>query len=188
MSADHRKPFMAFVVLAVLATALVGVHRANAEPGRFFAAAIGARVSVEGTLPIRADSWEPAVVVTGQARAVTVPAVGAVGLSPVDETARLDEAGSREGLGADSDSRSSARAASAEGTRFGAREVGKAIERAAEVAPRVAATSRSGARRRVGLAGQHRLFGRPHTSTRANSEKRSRASGRHAAQNPQLGS
>jgi hypothetical protein len=51
VSADHRKPFLAFVVLALLAAALVGVQRADAQSGRFLAAAIGTTVRVQGTLP-----------------------------------------------------------------------------------------------------------------------------------------
>jgi len=42
---------MAFVVLALLAAALVGVQRADAQSGRFLAAAIGTTVRVQGTLP-----------------------------------------------------------------------------------------------------------------------------------------
>lgn len=51
MSAEHRKPVMAFVLLAFVAAALVGVHRADAQGGRFIAAVIGSTVSVHGTLP-----------------------------------------------------------------------------------------------------------------------------------------
>jgi hypothetical protein len=51
VSADHRRPFLAFVVLALLAAALVGVQRADAQSGRFLAAAIGTTVRVQGTLP-----------------------------------------------------------------------------------------------------------------------------------------
>jgi len=51
VSADHRKPFLAFVALALVAAALVGVQRADAQPGRFLAAAIGTTVRVQGTLP-----------------------------------------------------------------------------------------------------------------------------------------
>ena len=51
MSADHRKPFLAFVVLAFVAAAIVGVQRADAQPGRFLAAVVGTAVRVQGTLP-----------------------------------------------------------------------------------------------------------------------------------------
>jgi hypothetical protein len=44
MSADHRKPVVAFVVLAFLAAALVGVQRADAQAGRLMAAVLGGDV------------------------------------------------------------------------------------------------------------------------------------------------
>lgn len=51
MSAEHRRPTVAFVVLALVAAAVVGVQRADAQGGRLLAAVIGAGVSVQGTLP-----------------------------------------------------------------------------------------------------------------------------------------
>ncbi len=51
MSAEHRRPAAAFVVLALVAAAVVGIHRAEAQGGRLLAAVIGAGVSVHGTLP-----------------------------------------------------------------------------------------------------------------------------------------
>jgi hypothetical protein len=52
MSADHRKPVVAFVLLAFVAAALVGVQRAEAQDGRLLAAAVvGASVTAHGTLP-----------------------------------------------------------------------------------------------------------------------------------------
>ena len=48
MSADHRKPVVAFVVLAFLAAALVGVQRADAQAGRFMAAVLGGDVHAQG--------------------------------------------------------------------------------------------------------------------------------------------
>ena len=48
MSADHRKPVVAFVVLAFLAAALVGVQRADAQAGRFLAAALGSDLHAHG--------------------------------------------------------------------------------------------------------------------------------------------
>ena len=56
MSADHRKPVVAFIVLAVLAAALVGFQRADARTGQFLASLVGVGDRVEGTLP-RADTW-----------------------------------------------------------------------------------------------------------------------------------
>jgi hypothetical protein len=81
---------MAFIVLAVLAAAIVGVQRAEARPGRFLAAAIGAGVRVQGTLPISADSFGPAVAaVTGHAQLFAKPLVTA-GSSRDDETVTRD--------------------------------------------------------------------------------------------------
>ena len=51
MSAEHRRPAVAFVVLAILAAGVVGIHRAEAQAGRLIAAVIGAGASVHGTLP-----------------------------------------------------------------------------------------------------------------------------------------
>lgn len=54
MSADHRKPVVAFVVLALAAAGLIGVQRAEAQHGRLFAAAIaagGQAYAVNGLLP-----------------------------------------------------------------------------------------------------------------------------------------
>jgi hypothetical protein len=51
MSAEHRRPAAAFVVLALVAAAVVGIQRAEAQGGRLLAAVIGAGVSVHGTLP-----------------------------------------------------------------------------------------------------------------------------------------
>lgn len=52
MSTDHRKPVVAFVCLAFIAAALVGVQRANAQAGRFLEAFVGsgARVHSATTL------------------------------------------------------------------------------------------------------------------------------------------
>jgi hypothetical protein len=86
VSADHRRPFLAFVVLALLAAALVGVQRAEAQSGRFLAAAIGTTVRVQGTLPgselsldvarDRLASLSPAVAtLTGRTPALVRPLV-----------------------------------------------------------------------------------------------------------------
>ena len=52
MSTDHRKPVVAFVCLAFIAAALVGVQRADAQAGRFLEAFVGsgARVHSATTL------------------------------------------------------------------------------------------------------------------------------------------
>ena len=52
MSTDHRKPVVAFVCLAFIAAALIGVQRADAQAGRFLEAFVGsgARVHSATTL------------------------------------------------------------------------------------------------------------------------------------------
>lgn len=55
MSAQHRKPFVAFVVLALAVVALIGAQHADAQPGRLLVAGIGAQVEVRGQLPAPAD-------------------------------------------------------------------------------------------------------------------------------------
>lgn len=50
MSTEHRRPAVAFVILAIVAAAVVGVQRAEAQGGRLLAAVVGAGVSVQGTL------------------------------------------------------------------------------------------------------------------------------------------
>lgn len=51
MSTEHRRPAVAFAILAIVAAAVVGVQRAEAQGGRLLAAVVGAGVSVQGTLP-----------------------------------------------------------------------------------------------------------------------------------------
>lgn len=51
MSAEHRKPAVAFAVLALVAATLVGMQRADAQGGSFLAAVAGATVRVQGTVP-----------------------------------------------------------------------------------------------------------------------------------------
>ena len=58
MSTDHRKPALAFIVLALAAAVLVGVQRADAHAGRLLAAAIGTTVRVHGTVPSLGGSTE----------------------------------------------------------------------------------------------------------------------------------
>lgn len=48
VSTDHRKPLVAFVLLALAAAVLVGVGRAHADAGRLFEAAGGRTVHVRG--------------------------------------------------------------------------------------------------------------------------------------------
>lgn len=50
MSTDHRKPVVAFVMLALAAALVVGVQHAEAQGGRLLAAAAGAGVHVQGTV------------------------------------------------------------------------------------------------------------------------------------------
>ena len=51
MSADHRKPMVAFVVLAFVAATIVCVQRADAQSARFFAAFVGGAVEIHGSVP-----------------------------------------------------------------------------------------------------------------------------------------
>ena len=51
MSADHRKPALAFVVLALVAATIVCVQRADAQTARFFAAFVGGAVEIHGSVP-----------------------------------------------------------------------------------------------------------------------------------------
>lgn len=60
MSADHRKPVVAFIVLAFLAAALVGVQRADAQAGRFLAGVLGSEVHAQGQVPLIAAARGPA--------------------------------------------------------------------------------------------------------------------------------
>lgn len=50
MSADHRKPVVAFVMLALAAGLVVGVQQAEAQGGRLLAAAAGVGAHVQGTI------------------------------------------------------------------------------------------------------------------------------------------
>lgn len=100
MSADHRKPFLAFVVLAFVASAIVGVQRADAQPGHFLAAVIGTTVRVQGTLPAgevtldaarhRLASLSPAFAALGDhAPALISPQARSVDPPAHDETSRV---------------------------------------------------------------------------------------------------
>ena len=55
MSADHRKPVVAFAMLVVAAAFIVGIQQAEAVNGRLLAAAVGAGTHVHGTLPSLAE-------------------------------------------------------------------------------------------------------------------------------------
>lgn len=50
MSTDHRKPVVAFVMLALAAGLVVGVQQAEAQGGRLLAAAAGVGAHVQGTI------------------------------------------------------------------------------------------------------------------------------------------
>jgi hypothetical protein len=56
MSAEHRKPLAAFILLALAAAVIVGVQRADAQPGRFLASVVGSTERVHGLLPELTDS------------------------------------------------------------------------------------------------------------------------------------
>jgi hypothetical protein len=56
MSADHRKPAVAFIVLAFIAAALVGIQRADAETGRFLALGTRGDAVVHGAVPLAGDT------------------------------------------------------------------------------------------------------------------------------------
>ncbi len=51
MSAEHRKPLAAFILLAFAAAVIVGVQRADAQPGRFLASVVGSTERVHGLFP-----------------------------------------------------------------------------------------------------------------------------------------
>jgi len=56
VSAEHRKPVVAFVALALTVLGLIGVQRADAQHGQVLAAAVGAEVEVRGQLPAPSDA------------------------------------------------------------------------------------------------------------------------------------
>lgn len=97
MSADHRKPVVAFVLLVFIAAALVYVQRADARSARFFAAFIGGAGEVHGAAPVpegllgAAGSWE---------WKAGLPEATAVGRGSVadDSARRSGHAGRRTGL------------------------------------------------------------------------------------------
>lgn len=89
MSADHRKPVLAFVVLALVAAGVVGVQRADAQGGRLLAGVVGSSVHVEGTLPASVDLAEA----PGRAR---VAALGPVFTSLADAVDVATAAGARQ--------------------------------------------------------------------------------------------
>ena len=62
MSAEHRRPVMAFVVLAILAVSVVVTQRADAGVGRYLATDIGAVTElVQGTVPQPETAPQPPV-------------------------------------------------------------------------------------------------------------------------------
>jgi hypothetical protein len=56
VSAQHRKPVVAFVLLACLAVAIVGVRAAEGSKGRFIAAPVGVAAEVHGTIPGQSEA------------------------------------------------------------------------------------------------------------------------------------
>jgi hypothetical protein len=56
MSTDHRKPAVAFIVLAFAAAALVGVHQADAQAGRFLAAVVGSEAHARGQVAATSEA------------------------------------------------------------------------------------------------------------------------------------
>jgi hypothetical protein len=55
VSTDHRKPFVAFVLLAVAAAVLVGTGRADAVAGHLFESMSSVTLRVHGTVPAPGD-------------------------------------------------------------------------------------------------------------------------------------
>jgi len=91
---------MAFVVLAFVAAAIVGVQRADAQPGRFLAAVVSSTVRVQGTLPAsevsldaaghRLPSHGPGFAALGEhAPASIKPLVGSADASARGETSQV---------------------------------------------------------------------------------------------------
>lgn len=144
VSADHRKPFLAFIALAVLAAAIVGVQGAEARPGRFLAAAIGAGATVHGTLMISADHD---VAVGDEHTLRGLPGhvwhEGRVdrGLEPAG---RSHSAKHEPGAGAAKRSLDAVRESVVRAARAAARKDRKVVERAAAAARGAAAAARNG--------------------------------------------
>jgi hypothetical protein len=59
MTTDHRKPAVAFVVLAFAAAALVGVQQADAQAGRFLAAVVGSDAHGRGEIAATSRARSP---------------------------------------------------------------------------------------------------------------------------------
>lgn len=88
MSAEHRKPVLAFVLLAFAAATLIGIQSADARGGRLMAAVIGGTVRVHGSLPlVSSEPFEASEEVAD--------------LGPVFEALRSDRAGARQPKDAD---------------------------------------------------------------------------------------
>lgn len=90
MSTDHRKPVVAFVCLAFIAAALVGVQRADAQAGRFLEAFVGsgARVHSATTL-LTGDARR----LEGSRRLAGLGFEVLADLSPAADPARMEEPG-----------------------------------------------------------------------------------------------
>jgi hypothetical protein len=67
MSTDHRKPAVAFVALAFAAAALVGVHQADAQAGRFLAGIVGSHAQANGEIAAASPARSPQQTPLGQA-------------------------------------------------------------------------------------------------------------------------
>ena len=114
MSADHRKPLVAFVVLAFAAAAIVGIQRAEAQAGRFLAAVVGTSVRVQGTLTSDIAPVDAAIRAAGLGPAFSSldRALRGGGSEPV-ETAPVEAVAHRvDGPGVPADTAGPARAAS----------------------------------------------------------------------------
>jgi len=100
MSAEHRRPVMAFVVLAILAVSVVVTQRADAGVGRYLATDIGAVTQlVRGTVPHPETApqppVEPAAVPVDGVRSTETSEVPAAG-RPVEPAAPAAPSAERE--------------------------------------------------------------------------------------------
>jgi hypothetical protein len=85
MSTDHRKPAVAFVALAFAAAALVGVHQADAQAGRFLAAVVGSEAHARGQVAALPEAGS-------QEHASLGPAFSAFVTGPSEDLSRTGDA------------------------------------------------------------------------------------------------
>lgn len=146
MSADHRKPVAAFVVLVFLAAAIVTIQRADALGGRFVASVLGIGQHVQGVLP---RHTEAVGVPEGSSdpRGAMVTGLGRTARADRDEPARasVDRRAARQ-----RDEGRAERGPAAEG----ARRVGTRGPEAAHAASREVAGRLHAALRRTAAAGR----------------------------------